>query len=321
MAAPSGLLLVNLGTPDAPTPAAVRRYLGEFLADPRVVELPRLLWRPILHGVVLRVRPRRSAAAYRAIWRPEGSPLLLETRALGRALEEALAVPVAVGMRYGQPSLAAALDELTDRGVERVVVLPLYPQYCAATTASTFDGLAAALRRRRRLPSLYFLAGYHDHPAYLDACAAAIAEHRAAQGAGERLLLSFHGMPEKSARAGDPYRDQCLTTAAAIAERLGLGEGQWLATFQSRFGPGRWLTPYTDATLLEWAREGVRAVDVFCPGFAVDCLETLEEIGERYRELFLNAGGERFSYIPALNSRPAHVAALTDLVRPLLSAH
>jgi len=316
----TGLLLANLGTPEAPTPAALRRYLGEFLSDPRVIKAPRWLWRPILHGFVLRIRPRRSAAAYRKIWQPEGSPLKLigerQAGALRTRLRAALGedVPVALGMRYGSPSIAEAMEALREAGVDRLVVLPLYPQYSSTTTASTFDAVAAVLRRWWRVPELRFVPRYHQHPGYIEALAASVREEWRAHGQGERLLLSFHGLPERYHRAGDPYYWECRQTAERLAETLGLGHTRWALGFQSRFGREPWLKPYTDELLQEWARAGVRSVDVLCPGFAADCLETLEEIAMQNRDLFLGAGGETFRYIPALNDRADHIEALAELV-------
>jgi len=319
-----GVLLVNLGTPEAPTARAVRRYLAEFLADPRVVDLPRWLWLPVLHGVVLRVRPRRVAALYRAIWTPEGAPLRALTGRLAARLGETLAaraggtVPVAVAMRYGRPALAEGLDALAAQGAGRVVVLPLYPQPAGSTTGSAWDGLCAALRRRPAPPHLAFVAGYHDHPAYIDALAASVRSHWAAHGRGERLLVSFHGLPLSQVRAGDAYPERCARTAALLAASLGLGGGEWALAYQSRFGPARWLEPATDRLLAEWARAGVRTVDVICPGFAVDCLETLEEIAVQAARAFRAAGGEALRYVPALNDAPAHAGALAAILAPFL---
>ena len=310
-----GVLLVNLGTPDAPTPEALRRYLAEFLSDPRVVDLPRWRWLPILHGIILRTRPARSARAYARIWTERGSPLRLYTEALAEALEGSLDIPVRIAMRYGRPSIASGLEQLRQAGAQRLIVLPLYPQYSATTTASTYDALAAALRREALVPEIRFLGDYHRHPAYIDALAKRIEDHWREHGRGERLLLSFHGIPQRYAEAGDPYPQRCEATAHALAQRLGLEEGQWAMSYQSRFGREPWLQPYTDETLARWPGEGVRSVDVVCPGFATDCLETLEEIAMENRDTFLQAGGESYRYIPALNDRPEHVALLETLVR------
>lgn len=315
----AGILLTNLGTPDAATPAAVRRYLAEFLWDPRVVEIPRPLWWLILHGIILRVRPAQSARKYQIIWTPEGSPLLAISHRQAAAVAETLAehypgpIRVAVGMRYGNPSIASALAELRAAGARRLLVLPLYPQYSATTTASTFDAVAAELRRWRWLPELRMVAHYHDDPGYLDALAASI---RAARGdqPSARLLFSFHGLPERNLLAGDPYHCECHKTARLVAERLGLPADQWAVAFQSRFGRAEWLQPYTSVLLADWARAGVQSVDVVCPGFAADCLETLEEIALENRQIFLNAGGAQYRYLSALNDAPAHIEALIDLI-------
>jgi len=339
----TGILLVNLGTPDAPTAPALRRYLAEFLSDPRVVEIPRLLWLPLLHGVILRVRPARSAAKYASVWTPEGSPLAVWTRKqaelLGRALLDRArldhapldhapldhapldhepgaresAVVVRHAMRYGNPSIASQLDALQEDGASRVLVLPLYPQYAAATTASAFDAVFAWARAARRLPELRLVNRYHDDPGYIDALASRIESHWATQGRGERLVLSFHGVPERSLHLGDPYHCECHKTARLLGERLGLASGQLLVTFQSRFGKAKWLEPYTEPTLIELARSGVRRVDVACPGFAADCLETLEEIDQEAREAFLHAGGEQFHYIACLNDDARWIAALAAI--------
>ena len=315
----TGVLVANLGTPDAPTPAAVRRYLAEFLADPRIVELPRILWWPLLHGVILRVRPRRSAHAYRQVWTAAGSPLLTGTQALAAALRRQLAerLPappvVAVGMNYGNPSIPAALAELRAQQVRRLLVLPLFPQYSATTTASVFDRVSAELRRWRWLPELRFINDYHAEPGYVAALAESLAERYAATGTPEHLLFSFHGLPRRYFDAGDPYHCQCQATARLAAERLVLPGGAWSVAFQSRVGRQRWLEPYTEQRLAELAAER-RRIAVVCPGFAVDCLETLEEIAIRGRAAFLAAGGASFEYVPALNDRPAHAAALAALV-------
>ena len=315
----SGILLANLGTPDAPTPAAVRRYLAEFLWDSRVVEIPRLLWWLILHGVILRVRPAQSAHKYQTIWTAEGSPLLAISRRQTAAIAAELAqrypgpLRVALGMRYGTPSIAAALAELRDAGARRVLVLPLYPQYSAATVASTFDAVAAELRQWRWLPELRLITHYHDDPDYLAALTNHIRAARA-EAPGERLLFSFHGLPKRNLLLGDPYHCQCHKTARRVAEQLGLLPEQWGVAFQSRFGRAEWLKPYTSVLLAGWAKAGVKSVDVVCPGFAADCLETLEEIALENRQVFLDAGGEQYRYLPALNDTPAHIVALVDLI-------
>lgn len=316
-----GVLLVNLGTPDAPTPAALRRYLREFLSDRRVVELPRAVWLPLLYGAILPFRAKRSAKLYESIWRDDGSPLLHYSQALAGRLESVLRertqlpLLVGLGMRYGNPSIGEALSRLAAAGADRLVVLPLYPQYAGSTTASAFDALTRALGDWRRIPPLRFIGSYADFSPWVAAVSESIREYRERRGGAERLLLSFHGIPRLQFEAGDPYYCQCRKSARLIAERLGLEEGQWAVGFQSRFGPAEWLQPYTMATLERWAREGVRHVQVACPGFAVDCLETLEEIRVQNREAFEAAGGETLQYIPCLNDRPAHASALASLVQ------
>ncbi|MDX1251493.1 MAG: ferrochelatase [Gammaproteobacteria bacterium] len=316
----TGLLVTNLGTPDAPTTPALRRYLAEFLWDPRIVEIPRPVWWLILHGVILPFRPKRSAHAYQSIWTDEGSPLLAISRrqaaALQAALEQQFSGPVKVvlGMRYGNPSIADALHELRKAHARRILVLPLYPQYAAATTASTFDAVADELKTWRWVPELRMVQHYQDDPLYIAALAASIRESWAAHGQAERLLFSFHGIPKRSFLAGDPYFCECQKTARLVAEQLQLPAERWQVTFQSRLGKAEWLKPYTDKTLEAWGKEGVKSVDVVCPGFSADCLETLEEIAMLNRGIFLEAGGEKYRYIPALNDRPDHIQALAALV-------
>ena len=314
------MLITNLGTPAAPTTAAVRRYLAEFLSDPRVVELPRWLWLPLLHAVILRLRPRRSAAAYRQIWTEEGSPLLVYAARQATALEDALAqrwqagVKVALGMRYGEPSIAAALASLRDWGARRVLVLPLYPQYSATTTGSTYDAVLEALAAERSVPDLRIVSCYHDHQGYIDALANSVRAARQQHGHHGRLLISFHGLPRRYCDAGDPYHQQCLETAKLIAARLEEAPENWAVAFQSRVGREEWLQPYTQNLLRDWAESGVRTVQVLCPGFSADCLETLEEIGIRAADLFRSCGGKSLHYIAALNDRPDHISALADIV-------
>lgn len=316
-----GILLVNLGTPDAPSAPAVRRYLKEFLSDPRVVEIPRALWWPVLNGVVLNTRPARSARLYQKIWLPEGSPLLVYSRRQTDALQARFrdagfpAVELALGMRYGRPSLADALARLRAAHCTRILVFPMYPQYAASTVASGFDALARILTRIRHLPELRFINRFHDHPAYIAALARSVREHWAAHGEPERLLMSFHGLPRRSLDLGDPYHDQCQQTGHLLAAALDLPPERCAVSFQSRFGRAEWLRPYTVPTLEGWAREGVKRVDVVCPGFPADCLETLEEIALGGRAAFLAAGGEQFRYIPALNDRPDWIDALFTIAR------
>ncbi len=314
-----GILLTNLGTPDAPEKGALRRYLKEFLWDPRVVEMPRPLWWLILNGIILNVRPSRSAAAYRSVWTEQGSPLLVHTRAQAQALQAAMAercgerVVVDFAMRYGNPAIGSVIDRLLAQGVRRLLVLPLYPQYSGPTTGSTFDAVAADFTRRRWVPDLRFVAQYHDHPDYIAALAASILQYRTANGGSDRLLFSFHGEPRRYLDAGDPYHCQCHKTARLVAGALGLSECDYLVTFQSRFGREEWLQPYTDDTLKGLPAQGVKSVQLICPGFAADCLETLEEIEVENRRYFQDAGGERYGYIPCLNSEPAHIELLAQL--------
>jgi ferrochelatase len=311
-----GVLVVNLGTPDAPTTAAVRRYLAEFLWDPRVVELPRPLWWLILHGVILPFRPSRSAHAYQQIWTDRGSPLKLHSAGIVAGLAERLGPGVAVelGMTYGQPSIAAALGRLKERGLRRLVVLPLYPQYSGSTSGSVFDRVATELQGWRWVPDLHFVSSYHDDPLHIAALAASVREHFATQGRSH-LLMSFHGTPRAFLDAGDPYHCQCRKTARLLAEALDLGPHDWTLTFQSRLGRAEWLQPYTDSELRALPGRGIKRLAMICPGFAVDCLETLEEIALRGRETFIAAGGESCEFIPCLNTGAAHLDALAALLR------
>ena len=315
-----GILLVNSGTPEAPEPAAVRAFLARFLADPRVVELPRALWLPLLYGVVLPFRPARVARKYRRIWSDSGSPLRALTLGLSAGLAGVLAqrilapLQVEVGMLYSAPDVQAALARLRAGGAQRLLVLPLFPQYCGATSGATFDQVSAALRRLRWLPDLQLVADYHEHPGYIEALRASVMAHWDAHGRTSHLLISFHGIPERSGRQGDPYYSRCHVTARLLADELLLQEGEWSVSFQSRFGPAQWLKPYTQQVLSGMPARGVREVTVVCPGFAVDCLETLEEIAIENRALFMQAGGQRFDYVPALNDSAAHAQCLARLI-------
>jgi len=313
-----GVLLVNLGTPDAPTTPALRRYLAQFLSDPRVVEIPRALWWLILHGVILRLRPRESAAKYRKIWLREGSPLAVWTARQSNMLrsyvgERGALVEVRWAMRYGSPAIATALDALCDEGATRILVFPAYPQYSAATTASVIDDVADWARRVRRVPELRFVNHYHDDPAYIDALAAQVRKHWQREGRGRKLIMSFHGMPKRTLLLGDPYHCECLKTGRLLAEKLQLDDGDWRVTFQSRFGRAEWLQPYTEPTLKALAKGGTEGVDVICPGFAADCLETLEEIAIEARAAFLSAGGKTFHYIACLNNSPEGMKAMAGV--------
>ena len=314
-----GVLYCTLGTPDAPTPAAVRRYLAQFLSDPRVVEIPRAAWLPILYGAILPLRAAKSAAKYATVWTPEGSPLAVWTRRQAELLQEWMdasgptGVTVRHAMRYGNPSIAAQLDALCAAGCDRILILQAYPQYSGTTTASVIDAVNAWTRTRRAIPEIRFVNRYHDDPGYIEALARRIESHWAGRGRPDRLVMSFHGVPERTIALGDPYQAQCQATARALAARLALPEGGWLLTFQSRFGKAKWLEPYTEPTLVELASRGVERVDLVCPGFVADCLETLEEIDQEAREAFLHAGGKSFHYIPCLNDSPHGIAALGEI--------
>jgi ferrochelatase len=316
----AAVLLVNLGTPTAPTAKAVRPYLAEFLGDMRVIDYPRWLWWLILHGVILRVRPARSAHAYAKIWTAQGSPLRFGSEALCNGLQTELdrqqpgKLRVALAMRYGEPSVAETIEQLQRDGVRRLLVLPLYPQYSATSTGSVIDAVADALKHLRWPPELRFVNDYHDDAGHIEALAQSIESWWQTNGRGDKLLLSFHGIPERYVRLGDPYADQCQVTALRLRERLRLNDDQMIVSFQSRVGRERWLHPYTDATVRELAAAGVRKLDVACPGFAVDCLETLEEIAMQNRDFFIEAGGEALRYIPALNDSAAQIASLAALV-------
>lgn len=314
----TAVLLVNLGTPDAPTPAALRRYLAQFLSDPRVVEIPRWAWLPILHGIILRVRPARSARKYASIWTDQGSPLAAWTAKQATLLRGYLGErgrPVAVrhAMRYGNPSVASVLDALKADGATRILVLPLYPQYAGSTTASAIDAVTDWTASVRHLPELRFVNRYHDDPLYIAALARRVTEHWQREGQADRLLLSFHGVPKRTLLLGDPYHCECLKTARLLGERLGLASERLVVTFQSRFGKAEWLQPYTEPTLVELAKQGIASVDVMCPGFTADCLETLEEIDQEARAAFIGAGGREFRYIPCLNDSPAWISALAAI--------
>ncbi len=324
--APStGILLVNMGTPDAPTPEALRPYLAQFLWDPRVIELSRPLWWLILHGWVLRTRPKRSAKLYAKIWTKEGSPLLVNSSAQQHALEKVLQqqfgpqVSVELGMRYGNPSIPMALRRLKDRGARRILTLPLYPQYSGTTTASGVDAIGEELKDWRWVPELRTVNSYHDHSLYIEALARSVREFWATNGEPEKFVMSFHGIPKRYFLNGDPYHCQCLKTGRLLAEALSLPESRYLVCFQSLFGREEWLRPYLSETLAKLAKSGVKSIDVSCPGFTSDCVETLEEIEVENRDVFLNAGGKQFRYISALNARPDFIQALSTIAKENLS--
>lgn len=313
----TGVLLVNLGTPEAPDRASTKRFLKEFLSDPRVIEVPKWLWQIILNLIILPFRSGRSAKAYQSIWMKEGSPLMVYSRALAEKLDQQPStkdMQVKLAMRYGEPSIAHTMSGFKEEGVERILLLPLYPQYSATTTASVFDAVADAMQSMRDIPELITINQYYQHPLWVSAIADSIQSYQQVHGKPDRLLFSLHGIPQRYADAGDPYPVQCQDSVQRVAEALGLDKEQWMLTYQSRVGREPWLMPYTDHTLEALAKEGVKHVQVVCPGFAVDCLETLEEIAEENRELFIEAGGESLEYIPALNDSDEHVQLMQALV-------
>lgn len=310
-----GVLLVNLGSPDAPTASAVRRYLAQFLADPRVIDLPRVLWLPILYGLILPFRSSRTAKLYQAIWSKEGAPLVSTCSKIAGNLGKMMPnASIRVAMCYGQPSIVTTLQAFSNEGVKKVTILPLYPQYSSTTTAAVFDQVTAYYAKQFYIPSLRFIHEYASHELYISALANALLAHWKKQGRGERLLISFHGIPDRYFDKGDPYYCFCHKTARLVTEKLGLHTHEWEMVFQSRFGKAPWLQPYCDQVLLKLAKEGVTHVDVICPGFSADCLETLEEIEVQYTELFKKAGGERLSYCHALNDSEGHLVLLKALI-------
>lgn len=317
----TGILLTNVGSPDAPTAKAVRPYLAEFLGDRRVIELHPLLWKPVLHGILLNTRPRRSARLYQNIWGDEGSPLVAILRKQAQGLQALLAAGgeetpiVEIGLRYGNPSIADAMGRLREAGCTRLLVFPLFPQYSATTTATSLDAVFSELMRWRWVPELRTINDYHTHPLYIDALAHSVEETWAREGRAEKLLVSFHGIPRSYSDAGDPYHSQCLKTGRLLGERLGLAADDYTIAFQSRLGPIEWLQPYTDETVEAWGKAGVKSVQALCPGFSADCLETVDEVGREAAHTFHEAGGGALTYIPSLNDRADHLAALHAIVQ------
>jgi len=317
---PVGVLLVNLGTPSTPAPRDIRRYLAEFLSDPRVIEIPRFIWLPILYCFVLTKRPSRLQPRYEGIWMEGGSPLLVYSRRQTEGVQAALQarhggrVCVELAMRYGEPSIAQGITRLREQGCERILTVPLYPQYAASTTATVVDAVAKHVAQLRNQPELRFIKRFHDDSGYIGALAAQIAQFWEVNGRPQKLVMSFHGLPRSTVLAGDPYYQDCQETAQRLAAQLGLASTEFQVTFQSRFGAARWLEPYTEPTLKTLASQGVAHIDVVCPGFVADCLETLEEISEECRDAFLEAGGRQFRYIPALNDQPAWTDGLVSLI-------
>lgn len=315
----TAVILTNLGTPESLDKPSVKRFLKQFLSDTRVVEIPRIVWWFILNGIILPIRSGKTLEAYGRMWGEEGSPLMTYSKKQQESLQALLGdgVTVALAMRYGKPSFASVVNGLMKEGVNRLIVLPLYPQNSATTTATSFYHLADVLAKRRDLPSIHFIDNYHDHPLYIKAVADSIKRYWETNGQ-RHLLMSFHGLPQVNVDKGDPYYDQCVTTAGKIAGMLGLGEADWSMSFQSRFGAQVWLKPYTADVLEALVGKDIKAVDVVCPGFSVDCLETLDEIKIEYRELYIEKGGEELNYIPALNDDPAHIEMMREIVKPYL---
>ena len=316
---PFGVLMVNLGTPEAPTPKAVKAYLKEFLSDVRVVDAPRFIWWFVLRAILI-IRPKPVAKAYQSIWTDEGSPLLVISKRQAKALEERLKndfqqiIPVELAMTYGQPSIESASQNLRKRGVQRILILPMYPQYSSSTTAAIYDKLSDLLKQCPHLPEMRWIRDYHDHDLYISALANSVKKQWAMNGQSAKLLMSFHGVPERYTLKGDPYEHQCRNTAQLLATKLQLKDEQWACCFQSRFGREEWVKPYTDFTLKEWAENGIKSVDIISPAFAADCLETLEELQVENREIFIEAGGEQYNYIPALNDGDDNIHTLSQLV-------
>ncbi|SUP08469.1 ferrochelatase [Vibrio metschnikovii] len=309
-----GVLLANLGTPDEPTPKAVKRFLSQFLHDHRVVDLTRWIWCPLLHGVILPLRSPRVAKLYQSVWMDEGSPLLVYSKRQQEKLQQRLDYPVELGMTYGNPSLLSGMQALRDQGVEKIIVLPLYPQYSATTTAAVFDGLAKAMKTQRVIPEIDFITDYHDHPLYIRALADKVRSSWSEKGQGDVLICSYHGIPKRYADNGDIYPQHCRKTTHLLAQELGLSDQQVMMTYQSQFGKEEWLQPYTDKTMQALPSQGMKKIDIICPAFSVDCLETLEEISEENKHLFLEAGGEAFNYIACLNDSDLHIEMMVDLI-------
>ena len=312
----TGIILTNVGTPDSPTPTAVRSFLRDFLSDRRVVEMPRFVWLPILYGIILTTRPRASAKLYKKIWTDQGSPLLVYSQLIAHKLEEKLQCPVVLGMNYGNPSIQNALEELRAKSVDKIIVLPLFPQYSATTTAASFDIVAASLKTWRVLPAIEVINQYATNESYIASLTHSIKTFWSAHGQAPHLLFSFHGIPERFVNSGDPYPEWCHATARLVAEQLNLSANQWSVSFQSRLGRAKWLTPYTEHVLSALPKNGTTHLQVVCPGFAVDCLETLEEIAIRGKKQFIEAGGKIFEYIPALNDSDEQVNTLAKVIFP-----
>ncbi|WP_251360009.1 ferrochelatase [Kangiella sp. TOML190] len=325
MSKKQGVLLCNLGTPDVPSAEAVRKYLGQFLHDKRVVSIPRIIWCPILHGIILRTRPQKVAKLYQSIWTDNGSPLMVHSQAQRRELQirlDALAseshTPIELAMCYGNPSIPKALESLEAQGCERIIVLPLYPQYSSATNAAIFDQVSKFYKKRFFVPELSYVNGYHNHPLYIKGLVDSVKAYWQEHGQAKKLLFSYHGVPERFSKKGDPYEAQCHETTRLVVEQLGLEQDQYQIAFQSRFGREEWVKPYTEATLQDWGKAGLESVQIISPAFASDCLETLEELAIQNKEVFVETGGGDYSYIPALNDSPIHIDLLYDLLQTQL---
>lgn len=313
----TGVIIANLGTPDAPKCPKLRNYLTEFLTDPRVIEVPGWLRQFLVRGIIINIRSHKSAAAYREVWTDEGSPLLNHSKALTQAVSEALGQDnylVELGMRYGKPSIASAIQKLHEQGARKLIVIPMYPQYSGSTTGSVMDAVGDALKKQRWVPELLFKNAYHTQPAYIDALCSSIEQHWQQNGRAEKLVFSFHGIPQRYVKNGDPYQQHCEQTVASVTQQLKLNDDDWMLVYQSRVGREPWLQPYCDKTMQSLPQQGVKSIDIICPGFSADCLETLEEIEQENKEYFIEAGGTTFNYIPCLNSQAEHV----DLVRALI---
>lgn len=325
MSKKQGVLLCNLGTPDAPTPDAVRKYLCQFLHDKRVVSIPRMIWCPILHGIILRTRPQKVAKLYQAIWTDNGSPLMVYSQAQRRELQVRLDqtsdehIPIELAMCYGNPSIPKGLESLEAQGCERIIVMPLYPQYSSATNAAIFDQINKFYKKRYFVPELSFVNGYHNHPIYIKGLSDSVKAFWKDNGQAQKLLFSYHGVPERFSKQGDPYEKQCHVTTQLVVKELGLNKEQYQIAFQSRFGKEEWIKPYTDVTLEEWGKGGVESVQIISPAFASDCLETLEELAIQNKEGFIEAGGKEYGYIPALNDTQIHIDLLFDLLQKQLN--
>ncbi len=314
----TGVLLVNLGTPDEATPKAVKRFLSQFLHDKRVVDMTRWLWCPLLHGVILPIRAPKVAKLYQGVWMSEGSPLMVFSRRQASKLQRSLNVPVELGMTYGNPSLLSGVQSLLEQGVEKVIVLPLYPQYSATTTAAVVDGLGKAFKQMTVVPSFEVIGDYHDHPLYIQALADSVRDTWRERGESEYLLCSYHGIPKRYADNGDVYPQHCEKTTELLAQELGLDSDRIGMTYQSRFGREEWLQPYTDKTLEKLPNQGIKKLDIIAPAFSVDCLETLEELSEECCDIYKEAGGESFNYIPCLNDSDKHIELMASLVNARL---